>query len=171
MKRSIQKHDKTVAALIHLSTFSQLFFPLGNFFFPLLLWTARKNDPFVDEHGKQALNFQISLYLYTILLIFLGFSGAFIMALSMNLVEPFNLDKDFNPFATPGEAMPLIIFIVAMALLLLGLLILNIISVISATMKAGEGQYYKYPLTINFLNSAGRTDRAEIISVASEEKP
>ena len=171
MTTQVQKHDKTVAALIHLSTFSQFFFPLGNFFFPLLLWTARKNDPFVDEHGKQALNFQISLYLYTILILAVGFAGVIIMAMTLSVEEPFHFDHHFNPFRTPGEALPIILFVVAMGLLLLGILILNIVAVISATMKAGEGEYYKYPLTINFLNSAEKTGSLAVEKTETTEDP
>ena len=171
MTTQVQKHDKTVAALIHLSTFTQFFFPLGNFFFPLLLWTARKSDPFVDEHGKQALNFQISLYLYTILILAVGFAGVIIMSMTLNVEEPFYFDHHFNPFATPREALPVIIFVVAMGLLLLGIFILNVIAVISATMKAGEGLYYKYPLTINFLNSAEKTGSPAVEEVDITENP
>lgn len=166
---TLQKHDKTVAALIHLSTFSQFFFPLGNFFFPLLLWTARKSDPFVNEHGKQALNFQISLYLYTVFLIAVGFAGAVIIGYSTNITEPFYFTDDFNLAGTPGEALPIIIYIAILAMIFLGLLIVNIVGVISATMKAGEGEYYSYPLSINFLNAAKRTGKADIEITKPEE--
>ena len=151
MTTNIQNPDKTVAALIHLSTFSQFFFPLGNFIFPLILWTAKKNDPFVNEHGKQALNFQISIYLYAIFLAMLAVVGIVIIGFNMDLQEPFYWDLNFRQIGSPMEAMPLIIFTVLMALLLLGLFVLSIYAVISATIKAGDGEYYKYPLTINFI--------------------
>ena len=58
--------DKNVAAVTHLSTFSKYFIPFGNFIFPLLLWTVHKDTPFVNEHGRQALNFQLSILVYTL---------------------------------------------------------------------------------------------------------
>lgn len=151
MTTDIKKPDKTVAALIHLSTFSQFFFPLGNFIFPLILWMAKKEDPFVNEHGKQALNFQISLYLYSIFLVLIGLAGVVIIGLNMNFEHPFYFTDNFNFVGSPAEAMPLIIYALVIALLLLSLFILNIYGVISATIKANEGQPYNYPLTINFI--------------------
>ncbi|MGB7786275.1 MAG: DUF4870 domain-containing protein [Salinimicrobium sp.] len=151
MTTEIKNPDKTVAALIHLSTFSQFFFPLGNFILPLILWTAKKNDAFVNEHGKQALNFQISVYLYAIALILLTVAGVVLIGTSISLEEPFYFDRSFRQIGTAGEAMPLILYAVFMGLLMLSLFVLNIYAVISATVKAGEGHYYKYPLTINFI--------------------
>ena len=146
--------DKTVAALIHLSTFSQFFFPFGNFIFPLLLWMAKREDEFVNEHGKQALNFQISLFLYLVFLVLSAIAGVLIIGanISTELLFPFN--HDFEPFQNPSEAMPILIFGLIMIIIALALFILNIYAVISATLKAGEGKFYNYPLTINFIRQA-----------------
>lgn len=153
MTTDIKNPDKTVAALIHLSTFSQFFFPLGNFIFPLILWMAKREDHFVNEHGKQALNFQISLYLYTIFLFLIGVAGLVLIGLNLNLNfdHPFYFSDQFQSIGSPAEAMPLIIYALVILLLLLSLFILNIYGVISATIKANEGQLYNYPLTINFI--------------------
>ncbi|WP_037325003.1 DUF4870 domain-containing protein [Salinimicrobium terrae] len=147
--------DKTVAALIHLSTFSQFFFPFGNFIFPLIFWTAKKNDPFVNEHGKQALNFQISLFLYALFLIMIGVAGAIIIGLNLNFEDSFYWNEHQQWIGNPLEAGPVVIYIMTMAFLLLALFVLNIYAVVSATIRAGEGRYYKYPLTVNFLNADG----------------
>ena len=81
------KPDRTVASLIHISTFSKYLLPFGNFILPLILWSAKKNDPFVNEHGKQALNFQISIFLYFVLLVCTGISGVITA-----MVTPFDED-------------------------------------------------------------------------------
>ncbi len=60
------KSNKNVAAIMHGSTFLKYFFPLGNFFAPLLLWTLHKDKPFLNYHGKQALNFQLSILVYAL---------------------------------------------------------------------------------------------------------
>ena len=151
MTSDIKNPDRTVAALIHLSTFSQFFFPFGNFIFPLILWMAKKEDPFVNEHGKQALNFQISLYLYSIFLIMIGVAGILLIGLNLNFEEPFYFNENFNLIGSPAEAMPLVIYVLVIVLLLLTLFVLNIYGVISATIKANEGKHYNYPLTINFI--------------------
>ncbi len=46
----------------------------GSIIVPLIIWQIKKNEfPFVDEHGKEAVNFQISILLYSILCIPLVF--------------------------------------------------------------------------------------------------
>ena len=153
MTTEIQNPDKTVAALIHLSTFTQFFFPFGNFLFPLILWTAKKNDPFVNEHGKQALNFQISLYLYMVFLVTLGITGVLVIGLRLDLQEPYHFDEFFLITRTSAEALPVLYFVISMLLLITSLFILGIYAVVSATVKAGEGKFYNYPLSFNFLRT------------------
>ena len=56
----IDNHNKNLATFIHLSTFSRFVIPFGNFIGPIILWAANKEKShFVDQHGKQAINFQI----------------------------------------------------------------------------------------------------------------
>lgn len=147
--------DKTVAALIHLSTFSMFFFPFGNFLFPLIFWTAKKDDPFVNEHGKQALNFQISLFLYSLFLIMTAVAGAVLLGLSMDFEGSFYLNEHRQWIGNPFEATPVVVYVMIMTLLLLSLFVLFIYATVSATIKAGEGKLYNYPLSINFLNTRG----------------
>ena len=65
----LDKHQKNIATFIHLSTFSRFIIPLGNFIGPIILWVSNKDkSEFVDAHGKQAINFQISILLYAIIL-------------------------------------------------------------------------------------------------------
>ena len=41
--------------------------PFGNIAGPLIIWLMKKDEmPFVDEQGKEALNFQISITIYLI---------------------------------------------------------------------------------------------------------
>nr|WP_298171648.1 DUF4870 domain-containing protein [uncultured Pseudomonas sp.] len=52
----------------HFAAFFGLVFPFGNLLGPLIVWQIKKDlDPFVDEQGKEALNFQISVALAMIL--------------------------------------------------------------------------------------------------------
>ena len=143
--------DKTIAALIHVSAFSKYIIPLGNFILPLILWTAKKNDPFVDQHGKQALNFQISIFLYFILLVCIGVSGIVFLGVNFTFQEPFIFSSDLVRIGDLGKALPILFFAGFIGILLLALFILEIVCVITATVKASEGHLYKYPLTINFI--------------------
>ena len=41
--------------------------PFGNLLGPLVVWLVKKNDdPFIDEQGRESLNFQISMTIYMI---------------------------------------------------------------------------------------------------------
>ncbi len=60
--------DRTYAMLIHLSGFlSYLLGPVA-IVVTLAMWLARKDDSaFVDDHGREAMNYSISIWIYTIL--------------------------------------------------------------------------------------------------------
>ncbi|WP_345786245.1 DUF4870 domain-containing protein [Coraliomargarita algicola] len=61
--------DRSMAMLCHLlSLIGLLGVPLGNILGPLIIWITKKDqDAFVDETGKEVLNFQISATIYGIL--------------------------------------------------------------------------------------------------------
>ncbi len=66
------KTERTWAMLCHISIFSGTIIPFGNLLVPLVIWLIKKDDmKFVDDQGKQILNFQISMTIYLILSIFL----------------------------------------------------------------------------------------------------
>jgi uncharacterized Tic20 family protein len=72
---SVAKTDeRTMAMFCHLAAFSAFFAPLGHVLGPLVLWCLKKKEmPFVDYHGKESLNFQISLTMYMIVSTILAF--------------------------------------------------------------------------------------------------
>lgn len=146
--------NKTLATVLHLSVFTKYFIPFGNFIFPMLLWIARKQEKFVDHHGRNALNFQISIFLYTIFLIAVAVALIIFFGLKLATDEPFFINSDSFPLDHISDALPIVITIGMVGILLLGLFVLELFAVISASIKASEGELYNYPLTINFLNSA-----------------
>lgn len=88
---------------------------LGHIIVPLVVWLLKKDDfAFVDDQGKEAVNFQISITLY---LIAAGLS--FLTCVGVVLF-PVVLVADF-------------------ALMIL------------AAIRASNGELYRYPLTIRFL--------------------
>ena len=59
--------DKNWAMGIHLSAFSGYIIPFGGLIGPLVIWLTKRNQhPFIDQHGKEAVNFRISLFIYFI---------------------------------------------------------------------------------------------------------
>ena len=61
----------------HLSTFAGLVVPFGSVMGPLAVWlTRRDRDPFVDQAGREALNFGITI----------AICGAVVLAAALMLV-------------------------------------------------------------------------------------
>ncbi len=68
----ISQDDRLWAMFAHLSALAGLLIPFGNIFGPLLIWILKKDtSEFVDNQGKESLNFQISITIYTIISIIL----------------------------------------------------------------------------------------------------
>lgn len=145
--------NRTLTTVLHLSVFSKYFIPFGNFIFPMLLWLSQRKDPFVDRHGRNALNFQISTFLYTIFLVCVGVVLFIVFGLRKGMEEMFFSGEDSFVVDTFSDGLPFIITIGILAILFLGLFVLELFAVINASIKANEGREYKYPLTINFLRS------------------
>lgn len=103
--------------LCHLSALAGFVVPaLGHILGPLIVWLIKRSDsPEIDAHGKEALNFQITMLLYNL--------------------------------AAGVLCLVLIGFV-----LLVVLHILNVVFVIIAALKAGEGQTYRYPLTLRLIH-------------------
>lgn len=107
---------RTWAALCHASALLGVFlhFP-GHLIPPLIIWLAKRDDsPELDAHGKEAVNFQISMLIYNAVaavfcLVLIGF------------------------------------FFIAV------LWVLNAVFVIIAAIQASDGKFYRYPITIRFI--------------------
>ncbi len=73
---SISKDAKTMAMFCHLAVFAGCLIPFANLIAPLIIWRLNKDkDPFIDDQGKEVVNFQISTCIYaiicTVLILFL----------------------------------------------------------------------------------------------------
>ena len=113
----------TWAMLCHLSALIGYLIPGGNFLGPLVVWLVKKDTmPEIDRHGKEALNFQISMLIFLV-------AGCVISFVLMLVIIGF-----------------VTIFVVVIAWVLMGL-----ICPILAGIKANEGGWYQYPLTIRFI--------------------
>ena len=78
--------------LCHATALAGFFVPwAGHILGPLIVWLAKRGDsPEIDEHGKESLNFQISMLIYNVIagvlcLILIGFVILFILHI-LNLV-------------------------------------------------------------------------------------
>ncbi|HET6398229.1 MAG TPA: DUF4870 domain-containing protein [Candidatus Thermoplasmatota archaeon] len=59
-----QVKENEMAMWLHLSALSGLVVPFGSILGPLIFWLVKKDQmPSLDRHGKEALNFQITVAL------------------------------------------------------------------------------------------------------------
>lgn len=108
------KDARNWAMICHLSGLSGFVIPFGNVLGPLIVWAIKKDDhSFIDDQGKEALNFQLTMTLCLI--------------------------------------VSAIMIIVLVGILLVSILCIYILfMIIIASIKANDGIYYRYPLTIRF---------------------
>jgi uncharacterized Tic20 family protein len=106
------KDEQNWAMICHLSALAGFVIPFGNLIGPLVVWLMKKDTmPLVDQHGKEALNFQITvtiaalvcvllmLVIIGVFLIFIVGIGALVMTIIAGIkVANGNLDYKY-PFA------------------------------------------------------------------------
>ena len=137
-------NENTNAFLIHISAFAGYLFPFGSIITPLVLWqTLKTRSLFLDEHGKEAVNFNISFGIYIFIL-----SASFFSFIFGNVFDIFNgVDIDFGGNHGYGGLFGFI----GVASLATVITLIKIALIIIAAMKANKGEDYKYPFTIKFI--------------------
>jgi len=135
--------ESTNAFLIHISAFSGFIITFGSIIVPLILWqTMKDRSRFLDEQGKEAVNFNISYALYIFILGLSIIPFAF-STFIRNIDHMDDFHWDFGNGGLFG------IFGMGAIITLLGLV--KIALVIIASLKSKEGENYKYPFTIKFI--------------------
>ena len=159
MDTTSTRNTTQVAAAIHLSTFAKYIFPMANFILPIILWQVNNDKKLIDHHGKQAIIFQLSMLIYSIAIgvicipFFVIFATDFV-----SLMEAIDHGMDRAKFSEVSNLTGYILLFAVAVLMLIGLFIFELYAVITASMRASKGEYYKYPLCIPFLS----TDNPEV---------
>lgn len=64
----VSRNEKNYAMFCHLVAFSTFIIPFGSIIGPLVMWLIKKEESeFINYHGKESLNFQISIAIYAII--------------------------------------------------------------------------------------------------------
>lgn len=122
--------EKMWGLLAHISALSGFVIPLANIIGPLAVWSIKRDQSkYVDYHGKESLNFQITITVayFIEVVVVLAFAGVILI-----------IGRDLG-------ILGLAIFLA----IVVG--IFNLVMIIIAAFKANSGEYYKYPLTIRFI--------------------
>lgn len=149
----ITSNEKNLGTFTHLSCLSQYFIPFGNIIFPLLIWNSKKgNSEFIDFNGKQVLNFQLSILIYSIIVALIAIP--IILVYVVNTIPPNTLGYDNGFFINHLELKNFsgtILFVILAILVLIGLKFTEFFLIIYASLKTSNGDKYNYPLTIPFI--------------------
>jgi len=121
----VSASERQWAMFAHLSALVAIWMGGMAFLGPLIVWLIKRDEMrFVDDQGKEALNFQLNILLLKIAAGVVGFALAVVtFGLGLFLLVP----------------------------LLGGLVVLDIILAIVAAMKANTGEAYRYPYIIRLV--------------------
>ena len=120
----VTQEERTWALVAHIGTLVSAYFALG-LLVPLVIMLIKQDSPFIRRHAVESLNFQISLLIYGIVAAVVGF---LLVVLTLGIG---------------------VIVLVPVAIVLA---VLVLVLIIIATVKAGNGEDYRYPLTLRFVS-------------------
>ncbi len=145
--------EKNWATFTHLSALSQYCIPFGNYIFPILIWSTKKDkSEFIDFSGKQILNFQLSVFLYTLILGLIAVPILIATIFSTIPLDTIINDTDVMFKHLSIENISGIIIVALIAIFaFIGLKVAEFFLIIYASLKTANGERYKYPLTIAFI--------------------
>ena len=97
------REDNQLLVITHLCQLLTCFTGFGGLIVPLIIWVTQKDKVYkMDEHGKNILNFQLSIIIYSILcipailLLGLGFIGLIIIGIIAFVFPIINAIKTSN---------------------------------------------------------------------------
>jgi len=71
---TVPKDARNWGMICHLVAFCGFIIPFGNIIGPLVVWAIKKDDhPFIDDQGKEAMNFQLTMTICTLVAFLLVF--------------------------------------------------------------------------------------------------
>ncbi|MFC4427368.1 DUF4870 domain-containing protein [Deinococcus navajonensis] len=145
----IPEPERTPAIVTHLSPLLGFVLPgIGALLGPVAAWLYyRDRSSVLDDQGKEAVNFQISVWLYSTLLTILAF-GLFSLGLLGGAVGGATGHPEAGAAAFFG-ALAGFFLVFLPVLLVLGLL--PLILMLVAVVQVSAGRVYRYPLTLRLL--------------------
>ncbi len=118
--------ERSFSLLMHLSLLGHIIVPYFAIAIPIVMYLVKKGQsPFIDDHAKESINFQLTLLIYSILLpVLAALIGALTCGVGLVLIIP----ALFGPY------------------------ILGLIGMVMATMAANRGEFFRYPMSFRFLS-------------------
>ncbi len=74
--QALSQDDKNMGIVVHVASFAGYLIPFGSILGPLIVWLMKRDEiPFVDECGRNCLNFKISMLIWVMVSFVLMFVG------------------------------------------------------------------------------------------------
>lgn len=145
-------NTKNTAALIHLSTLSQYLIPFGNYIMPVVIWSSTKDkSEYINTQGKRAINFQLSLFVYSLVLGLIAIPVLlFTILKNVSMNNVFHGDWVVEELSFSNISGMVIVGMTAVGIFIM-LKIAEFFLVIYASVKSSNGEDFEYPLTIPFI--------------------
>ncbi len=146
-------NNKNLATFTHLSALSQYCIPFGNYIFPIVIWSSNKDkSEFIDFNGKQVINFQLSMFLYSLVLAMIAIPIILVTVFNNIPLDTIINDRDFMRHDLSVENISGIAIVAILAIILfVSLKVAEFFLIIYASVKASSGENFQYPLTIKFI--------------------
>lgn len=145
----IPKEERTTSVFLHLSSFVRYVIPFGGLITPLIIWSFNRDKPFVDEQGRQAVNFQLSLLLYRFVLLIVCVPIFIFLLKDLVVLSEAMESNDFYSIFSLSTSFT---FFISILILFSALTVFEIIVVIVAAIRASRGALFHYPLSISFIS-------------------
>ncbi len=144
MQAPITANDRNWAMAAHLSALVAIVgIPLGHILGPLVVYLARGQAPFVGQHAKASLNYQLTVSIAAILSIVAAVS----IVLALIVV---GILARVDQYGHVDDSVGIISVWAAILAIVLGFAVASIIFIIKGSIAASEGRSYTYPFSFRF---------------------
>lgn len=108
----------------------------------------------MEEHSKESLNFQLTIYLYYALWIGASLVAAIILGFNFGIMNGFYFSENGLNISNTKDFIlgPYLIYAAVVIITGLAIFLFDVLCVIQASISASEGKSFKYPLSIHILN-------------------
>jgi uncharacterized protein len=135
-----ESNARNWALFCHLSAFLSFVVPFGHIIGPVAVWlTKRAESPFIDWHGREAVNFQITStivsFVIMLALVLLLFTAGFFSGVS----------------TSPPSMMSSLIPMLLVLGLFLAWTVTAVVFTLVAGVRASHGRRWQYPVCIRFI--------------------
>lgn len=138
----ISARDRSTAMMIHLSSLTDFVFPMAGILAPFILWQLKKHEgPFIDGHGKAAVNFNLTLIALQLI------CGLAIFFMVVGTLTTGAIDSRLFGVALFGGVSGIVVILGFLGVFWL----IRLICVVIVAAQGNRGEPAHYPFAIRFV--------------------